>query len=136
VEGSAPWNVRLGHGTSVFFDFGDRERSEISGAPDRGSDQLWIYSASWRLFGPSVRDAGSDDDAETMQQALRQCIDQTVCRIRFDSDLNMSLHFDEPAMTFRTLRHSTRDDAWTLFHGSSTVSLAGDGSFWRESPTL
>ncbi len=134
VEGKAPWNVRLGHGTSVFFDFGDRERSEVPGTPDRGSDQLWVYSSSWRLFGSPKGDAGSGDDESTMETALRQCIGRTVGRVRFDADLNLTLHFERSKMTFRTLRQSTTEDAWTLFRGSSTYSLAGDGGFHRETP--
>jgi hypothetical protein len=134
VEGRAPWNVRLGHGTSVFFDFGDRERSEVAGTPDRGSDQLWVYSSSWRLFGMQEGDAGSGDDGSAVENALQQCIGRTVGRVRFDADLNLTLHFERPKMTFRTLRHSTTEDAWTLFRGSSAYSLAGDGGFLRESP--
>lgn len=134
VEGKAPWNVRLGHGTSVFFDFGDRERSEVPGTPDRGSDQLWVYSSSWRLFGLQSCEAGSGDDGSMMETALRQCIGRTVGHVRFDADLNLSLHFAGSAMTFRTLRLSTTEDAWSLFRGSSVYSLAGDGSFHRETP--
>ncbi|MBI2710279.1 MAG: hypothetical protein HYX34_11380 [Actinobacteria bacterium] len=69
-----------------------------------------------------------------MAAALAQCIDRIVRQVRFDADLNLSLHFTGPTMTFRTLRHSTTEDAWTLFRGSSSYSLAGDGSFHREAP--
>ena len=131
VEGVAPWDVRLGHGTSVFFDFGARELSEVSGTPDRGSDQLWIYSAGWRLFGSGGDDAGSGDEGAAMADALHQLVGCAVERARFDADLNLTLHF-ERGLTFRTLRLSTAEDAWTMFRGFTSYSLGGDGRFCRE----
>ena len=131
IQGSAPWNVWLGHGTFVFFDFGEPEPSEVPGRPDRGSDQLWIYASSWRIFGLGNRDAGSGDDAPEMSAALEGCIGRTVERVRFDSDLNLSLEF-EGSVAFRTLRSSARDDAWTLFRRGDSYSLRGDGRFERE----
>lgn len=132
LEGNAPWEVRLGFGTSVFFDFGEREPAEDPTWPDRGADQLWIYSASWRLFDAPEGEAGSADDESVMAEAVQHCIGRVVERIHFDEHLNLSLLFVKPGPVFCTLRQSTSDDAWTLFRRRSSYSFAGDGNFYHE----
>lgn len=133
LQGEAPWNVRLGHGTSVFFDFGTPEPSDVPGGPMRGVNQLWIYTASWRLFDGIGAGAGSGDGADEMETALHKCLNRRVSKVDLDAYLNLSIEFSGPPMNFATLRESTRDDAWTFFEGEISYSLTRDGSFLRES---
>jgi hypothetical protein len=48
--GKKPWEAKLGWGSFLTFEFGQRVRH---GKFWHGSSHLWIYMCSWRLDGPS-----------------------------------------------------------------------------------
>ena len=117
MEGQAPWSVRLGYGTSVFFDFGARQSSEVPGSPDRGSDQLWIYSAAWRLYDGGRLEAGTGDDDTSIANAFRQLVGRMVKRVVLNEHLCLAICFD---------------------HGKTlallTLSWVGEGRGWVRTP--
>jgi len=132
VAGHAPWNVRLGHGTYVFLDFGNVINDGES-ARQRGSVQLWIVEAIWRIEDSGRLICGSDDEGTAMANGLAYLRHQTVTSAFLTGPLlDLQLTF-ENGMTFRTFRCSAEEDAWRLFVDASTVFHAPDGTFARES---
>ena len=127
LVGAVPWQVLLGHGTSVLLDFGDTVPPMDPGGLARGTFHLWISGAAWRLEEAGVAVTASEDIGSAMAQGLRRLAGVPVERVSLPSstrDLVLSFNGDR---TLRTFRCQTEDDAWRFFTPDGAFHLDRTG---------
>ncbi len=132
LVGMEAWQIRLGHGTMVTLDAGDRRPAVGEGRPARGSIHLWLVSVAWRLEKGWDVKVGSDDDGSDMAAGLEALSGSKISGLSFsDTGGDLSLDFEE-GWAIRTFRCSRQDDAWRFFDRDGTVYLDSTGKFWWE----
>lgn len=93
MSGRRCWAARLGHGTFLTFDFGDRRTVAAShGNREVGDCHLWIYLAKWSLrVGADVFDWSTAE--QELERALRRFEGRAVVSIDVDP---IVIRFDGP----------------------------------------
>ena len=130
--GSAPWRVRLGHGSFVTMDFGRKKSfSEDDKVRERGEYHLWIYLSAWRLDSIDEILAGSEDSREEIGPILEGLEGKELKHIRVNSP-SLGLEFEFEDIVLRTFSIYSHDsEHWMLYTPSSKVLVAGPGASWR-----
>jgi hypothetical protein len=122
-----PWRVRLGVGSFVTFEFGDKVRAH---GRVHGTWHLWIYMAAWSLVRNGRELANSDSERPTMSVALRRLEEQPLSEIEFGPDeQTTTFMFDGFRLVVRPADYiedpDERDEYWMLFLPNGKVVSYG-----------
>ena len=72
MYGLRSWNVELGHGSMVTFEFGEKiEINTEKRYSEMGEWHVWIYMSPWRLETDQQVLAGSEDAREYLMKAIK-----------------------------------------------------------------
>jgi hypothetical protein len=122
----------LGVGTSITMDFGAEVEPVRPGAPRSGELRLWIYEAAWRVSALGDILAGSRDEDEAIERALRRLENVAVVGVRLAGPAG-DLFVDFGAHTvLETFRYSLEADAWIVSGPSGSLACNGHGMFVAE----
>jgi hypothetical protein len=124
LVGKAPWNISLGYGSFLNFDFGEKIK-------EHGEWHLWIYCCAWKITHLDKKLVDNEDKSTMIEPALQNFMYQKLIEI----DINPSLL--ETTFTFENehkLTTTTIDfedaEAWLLFTPDNKVLSLGPGSSW------
>jgi hypothetical protein len=129
IEGQRPWRVRLGYGSFLTFDFGQRFRSN---GHLRGEWHLWIYQSNWLLMHHERQLADSDSDRHLIDLAVRRLEGARLTNVKFDPSTSVSeFQFDEFSLVVSPADYladpDERDEYWLLFMPQDVVLTVGPG---------
>ena|SRR5690348_7870185 len=129
---SAPWQVRLGHGSFVTMDFGERRiLRDGDRVREYGEYHLWIYLSAWRLDSAEEILAGSEDPREEIGPILEGLGGRELKHVRVDRpSLGLELGFENLVFTVFPI-YSHGSEHWMLYVPSGKVLVAGPGATWR-----
>ncbi|MBG6138601.1 hypothetical protein [Longispora fulva] len=113
--------VKLGHGSFLTLD--------LTG--NTGDWHLWIYGAAWRIDSATEILAGSEDDRDTLETAVRAIEGRVLTAVSVSGpSLGLELVFDEVALRVFPI-HSTDMNHWLLYTPPGPVLVAGPGTSWE-----
>jgi hypothetical protein len=128
--GLEAWNVKLGIGSFITMEFGDRVT--INKKISRGEWYLWIYCCGWYLENPNGLFLGSEDSRKILEQEIkvlegRRIESVIISPIGFETNFEFNgglvlhifpLNFFDP------------HEFWMLFTPIGKVLVLGPGKEW------
>jgi hypothetical protein len=135
VMNMRPWRVRIGVGSFITFEFGDkvREHGRLHGAW-----HLWVYMAEWSLRRNARELATSDSDRPCMSVAVRRLEEQPLTDVQVSADHRTTTFvFGDFQLIVRPAEYlddpDERDEYWILFLPSRAIVALGPGGITVES---
>ena len=131
LRGRCPWGVRLGHGSFLTMEFGERREGDLHGATHHGEWHLWFYMCSWRIEAAGKVLVGSDDDREKMLKTLDGFEFGGVKDIRVAlPSLDLAIQFDSGTEILTFSSSESGPDQWWLFTpDGNCLTVHGGGRF-------
>lgn len=137
LVGLASFNVELGHGSFITFDFGKkilRQRKTHSGEIRTfcfGEWHLWIYMCAWRIDKNQKPFVGSNDTRELIREKLREMQGKelksaTILNDAFDAHFSFGDEFELHLFSYQVTDH----EQWMLFVPERKTFTAGPGAEW------
>ena len=126
------WQVRVGHGSFLTFEFGQpylhiREPNPSTQQLNRlitirGDWHLWVYSCNWEIENNNTVIASSNSERNTMQRAASFLDGQKLLNVAFDNNLKISSFIFDLGGMLKTWPQTTeREDQWIFFHKDEHV---------------
>jgi hypothetical protein len=127
VLGTAPWRVKLGVGSFLTFEFGQRIKTH---GHFHGQWHLWIYLSNWSLFHRDRRLADSDSDRKVIETAIRRLEEISLTEIEVDSrNRETTFLFNDFRLVVSPADYvenvDERDDYWIFFMPENEVLAFG-----------
>lgn len=131
LVGLRAWRVRVGHGSFVTMDFGERMPAEDPDGMDRGEWHLWVYCSAWRIESEHDVRAGSEDEREIIDAALQVIENQELKSVAVSTP-SLGVDLDFGNYVFRVFPvYATGAEHWMLYTPSGAVLVAGPGTSWK-----
>jgi hypothetical protein len=132
--GHRPSSISLGVGSNVTIDFG--EQLTVQATPTqtyvRGEWQLWVQHSCWRIEARNKVIAGSDDDRERLERALRYIVNNTLVAVELSPPApDVVMRFDAGVvLRLFPFNFSRNYVHWSLYMPSRDVLVFGGVKPW------
>ncbi|MCP2729464.1 hypothetical protein [Limnofasciculus baicalensis] len=137
--GQKPWDVSIGVGSFITFDFGTPIPRKFSHKgkrlPARGEWHLWIYMCAWRLQKGDQVLAACEDSREQMEAAVKSMEGLALQSIEVLPPAWDTIFTFENRIVLRTFSiysdsSEEGSENWLLFTPGQNVLSIGPGSTW------
>jgi hypothetical protein len=130
LVGHPAWNVKLGVGSFVTMEFGNR--ISLPQQKQRGEWHLWIYCCGWFLIEGQAPLIGSEDSRELLQEKITVLNDRVLKDVTISSDtFETNFEFDGDLTLHTFPLHFVDDDPyWMLFTPDGNVLIIGPAGKW------
>ena len=116
----------LGYGSVLFLEFGTRTSPDDLRNHPSGEWILWCDQILWRIEPGDRVLAGSEDDRDTMEAAVRQMNGRALVSGEMDPDSGDSVLTFSENLVLRTFVLTSEEDArWNLRHENSESVMIG-----------
>ena len=127
--GQKPWRVKLGWGSFITFDFGEKITQE--GGHVFGEWHLWVLHCAWRIETEDLVLAASQDNRDNLAIAVKVMGDASVLSIEILAPaLETIIQFENGVCLRLFPMHTEKYDSWQLFTPERKVLTIGPGSQW------
>lgn len=130
LVGETAWAARLGIGSFLTVEFGDRRPASTPSGNPHGEFHLWAYCAAWRIDEGDAIVIASEDDRERITDAIRRLDGRVVEDVSVSDTLELVVHFDEGVRLALFPIFSRGFEHWMLFVPAGEVYTAGPGTTW------
>jgi hypothetical protein len=134
------WNVQLGHGSFLTFEFGSPnlhvgEPRWIRGEQRRrvsicGEWHFWVYCCCWEIRKVSEILANNESSRTDMSAAARFLDGQMLLQVSFNPESQRCRFTFDLEGSLETWPYKSDGDQWMLFHKDQcVVTLSGNNEF-------
>ena len=130
LVGKAPWDVRLGVGSMITMEFGQRDpRQSVSTI--HGEWHLWLCMCSWRIESENTVVIACEDDRERIRRTIAAIPWSEVAHIELQLpalDLQIRFANGEVLRTFSVSSIESDANQWILFTPElKSITARGNG---------
>ena len=127
VLGTRPWKAKLGVGSFLTFEFGQRVKAN---GHVHGQWHLWVYLSNWKLFHGDRQLVDSDTDRKLIAISIRRLEGTNLTDIEFDSRTQTTTFlFDDFRLVVSPADYlnapDERDHFWMFFVPNNEVLAVG-----------
>ncbi|MGL4609049.1 MAG: hypothetical protein ACRCYY_05100 [Trueperaceae bacterium] len=128
------WQIQLGIGSFITFDFG--ERQVVEPGRERGAWHLWVYCCAWRLDHHDTFLVASEDKREKLEKTIQALNNKTLVAIEVQPPaFGTTLTFEEGYVLHLFPVFSEDYEHWMLFTPDGNVLTIGPGTQYTFEPS-
>jgi hypothetical protein len=129
LVGQKPWEVKLGWGSFITFEFGEKLPDE--GGHIHGEWHLWVRHCAWRIETEDMVLAASQDNRDNLAVAVKVMKNASVLSIEVLAPaLETIIQFEDSLYLRLFPMHTEKFDSWQLFTPDRNVLTICPGSQW------
>jgi hypothetical protein len=125
IFGLRSWGVRLGMGSFIFLEFGERNPAYQPPETPRGKWSFWIYCCHWQLSRAGIELAHSESDRDSIRTAIQVLDGAKLASISLEHNEGRC-HFsfeDEIAFVTTSYQEDAHNKMWMLFYAGKCISV-------------
>ncbi len=128
--GKSAWQVSLGVGSFITFEFGAVIANEKIPQRPHGEWHLWITHCAWCLQEGETFVAGSEDPRSELQQAVKRLMNRELRTVELTPIWETKFVFSDDVVLHLLPVHSSEYEHWMLYTPDGNVLCVGPGSSW------
>lgn len=133
LVGKAPWDVQLGWGSFITFEFG-KPVAKVGERRQHGEWHLWLYMCHWRIRQGAEVVIGSSDERDFIGEALDGVVWGDVIKADLGPALDISLLFSSGRQVETFACSAIEENQWILYTPEGSAITVNGGSRFDVGP--